>query len=131
MVMGADHLPLMTTRGGRDGGAAAASAAAAEPLPHTTLSSWKDKTLKTGVALLELLRAVAPECVDAAEVLRGESAKDCKLNARYSISCAHKMGCKVFTSWEDIVECKPKMLLVLFATLMQLEMSQATKELKG
>ena len=118
MVMGADHLPLMTSRGGRDGAAAATAAAAAEPLPHTTLSSWKDKTLKTGVALLELLRAVAPECVDAAEVLRGESAKDCKLNARYAISCAHKMGCKVFTSWEDIVECKPKMLLVFVATLM-------------
>ena len=29
----------------------------------------------------------------------------------------------VFLLWEDIVECKPKMLLVLFATLMQLEMS--------
>ena len=119
MVMGADHLPLMTARGGRDGGAAAATAAAAaEPLPHTTLSSWKDKTLKTGVALLELLRAVAPECVDAAEVLRGESAKDCKLNARYAISCAHKMGCKVFTSWEDIVECKPKMIMCLVCAAM-------------
>ena len=84
MVMGADHLPLMTSRGGRDGGAAAATAAAAaEPLPHTTLSSWKDKTLKTGVALLELLRAVAPECVDAEEILDGATAIECKLNATY------------------------------------------------
>jgi hypothetical protein len=113
MVMGADHLPLMTTRGGRDGGAAAASAAAAEPLPHTTPSSWKDKTLKTGVARLELLRAVAPGCVDgrrccAARVPRSAS------SMRATPSRAQRAqdgGCKVFTSWEDIVECKPKMTM--------------------
>ena len=30
----------------------------------------------------------------------------------------------IFALWEDITECKPKMLLVLFATLMQLDLSQ-------
>lgn len=28
----------------------------------------------------------------------------------------------IFALWEDIVECKPKMLLVMFATLMQLDL---------
>ena len=48
--------------------------------------------------------AIAPECVDAAEVLAGATAQDCKLNAKYAISCAHKCGCRTFTTWEDIVE---------------------------
>ena len=103
MVMGADHLPLMTSRGGRDGGAAAATAAAAaEPLPHTTLSSWKDKTLKTGVARLELLRAVAPGCVDgrrccAARVPRSASSMratplSCAARTRWGLQGVHLVG---------------------------------------
>ena len=47
---------------------------------------------------------VAPECVDPKEVLGGGTAQDCKLNAKYAISCAHKCGCRTFTTWEDIVE---------------------------
>ena len=31
----------------------------------------------------------------------------------------------IFALWEDIVDCKPKMLLVLFATLMQLDMAKS------
>ena len=31
----------------------------------------------------------------------------------------------VFLLHEDIVECKPKMLLVLFATLMQLDLANS------
>ena len=27
-------------------------------------------------------------------------------------------GCKVFTSWEDIVECKPKMIMCLVCAAM-------------
>ena len=65
------------------------------------------------------------KCLSLAEQSRapGKSAEERKLNARLAVSCARKAGCMVFLLWEDIVECKPKMLLVLFATLMQLEMS--------
>jgi len=51
-----------------------------------------------------VLGVVAPECVDPKEVLGGGTAQDCKLNAKYAISCAHKCGCRTFTTWEDIVE---------------------------
>ena len=82
------------------------------------------------MALLELLRAVAPECVDADELLRGETAAECKLNARYAISCAHKMGCKVFTVWEDIVECQSKMIMCLVcATMAEDNHRRGTKSL--
>ena len=57
------------------------------------------------------------------------SAEEKKLNARLAISCARRAGCLIFALWEDIVETKPKMLLVLFATLMQLDIkSQAAVE---
>lgn len=49
----------------------------------------------------------------------GGTAEERKLNARLAVSCARKAGCMVFLLWEDITECKPKMLLVLLATLMQ------------
>ena len=111
MVMGADHLPLMTSRGGRDGGRGRAAAA-----HDAVLVEGQDAQDGRGAA-----RAAAggrARVRRRAEVLRGESAKDCKLNARYAISCAHKMGCKVFTSWEDIVECKPKMIMCLVCAAM-------------
>ena len=54
-----------------------------------------------------------------------------KLNARLAISCARRAGCMIFALWEDIVECKPKMLLVLFATLMQLDLKSKVVEKKS
>ena len=86
------------------------------------ISSLRDPSLRSGVFLLTLLRAVAPECVDAAEVLGGTTAEECKLNAKYAISCAHKMGCRVFATWEDIVEARaarklPLCLLVALCLL--------------
>ena len=68
-----------------------------------------DPSLRTGVFLLQLLGAVALECVDAAEVLPGATERECTLNARYAISCAHKMGCRVFLTWEDIVQVEYKL----------------------
>ena len=69
-----------------------------------------------------MLGAVAPECVRADEVLPGGTARECKLNAKYAISCAHKMGCTVFLTWEDIVQARPKMILTLLAAAMQHDM---------
>ena len=65
---------------------------------------------------------MAPDCVVAGEVLSGATERECTLNARYAISCAHKMGCRVFLTWEDIVQVKPKMVLTLLAAAMQQDM---------
>ena len=56
-----------------------------------------------------------------AQVTAGKTPEDKKLNARLAISCARRAGCMIFALWEDVVEAKPKMLLVMFATLMQLD----------
>ena len=80
-----------------------------------------DASLASGVYVLTLIKAVAPRAVDLAQVTPGTTAEEKKLNARLAISCARRAGCMIFALWEDIVETKPKMLLVLFATLMQLD----------
>ena len=81
-----------------------------------------DESVRTGVFLLQMLRAVAPDCVDEAQVYGGGTQQECKLNAKYGISCAQKMGCRVFLTWEDIVQAKPKMVLTLLAAAMQQDM---------
>ena len=66
--------------------------------------------------------------VDLSIVKPGKTPEEKKLNARLAISSARRAGCMVFLLWEDITEHKPKMLLVLFATLMQLDLAKEVKE---
>jgi len=90
------------------------------------INKLSDAALSTGVYVLTLIKAVAPRSVDMAQVTSGKTPADKKLNARLAISCARRAGCMIFALWEDVVETKPKMLLVMFATLMQLDLkSQA------
>jgi len=91
------------------------AAAGAECAP---ISGFKDATLSSGVFLLELLRAIEPRCVDKSQVTPGRTKEEKVLNAKYAISCARRLGCIVFLLHDDIVEVKPKMLLVFIATLM-------------
>merc|ERR1719240_428250 len=92
------------------------------------VSKLSDATLSSGVYILTLIKAVSPRSVDLAQVTPGMSAEEKKLNARLAISCARRAGCLIFALWEDIAETKPKMLLVLFATLMQLELKKKGDE---
>jgi len=88
------------------------------------IASLKDASLGSGAYLLQLLRAIEPRCVDAALITGGATPEDRVLNAKYAISCARRLGCMVFLLHEDIVEVKPKMLLVFVATLMSYTASQ-------
>lgn len=77
-----------------------------------------DKSLASGLFLISLLAAVEPRCVDRAHVTAGATDEDKKLNAKYAISCARKLGCSLFLLWEDIVEVRPKMMLSFVASVM-------------
>ncbi|KAL1522012.1 hypothetical protein AB1Y20_021657 [Prymnesium parvum] len=91
------------------------------------IGSLKEGSLSSGIFLLELLRAVEPRCVDPAQITAGETPKDKMLNAKYAISCARRLGCMVFLLHDDIVEVKPKMLLVFVATLMSYAANKTKK----
>eukprot|EP00316_Scyphosphaera_apsteinii_P011186 CAMPEP_0119298776 /NCGR_PEP_ID=MMETSP1333-20130426/926_1 /TAXON_ID=418940 /ORGANISM="Scyphosphaera apsteinii, Strain RCC1455" /LENGTH=760 /DNA_ID=CAMNT_0007299969 /DNA_START=35 /DNA_END=2317 /DNA_ORIENTATION=- len=84
-----------------------------------------DKSLSSGVFLIRLLAAVEPRCVDFSHVTSGESEDEKKLNAKYAISAARKLGCSLFLLWEDIVDVRPKMLLSFVASVMAFALSNA------
>ena len=88
------------------------------------IASFKDPLLRTGAIVLHLLRAVSsangmPNTVSLDLILPGATVTECKLNATYAISCAHKMGCRVFTTWEDVVNVKQRMILCLVCAVME------------
>ncbi|KAF3331313.1 fimbrin-4-like protein [Carex littledalei] len=82
------------------------------------IDSFKDRSIATGVFLLELLSAVEPRVVSWKLVTKGEEEEDRKLNATYIISVARKLGCSVFLLPEDIMEVNQKMIMTLTASIM-------------
>ena len=97
------------------GGAPSSSADCSEVLQ---VRRFADPALTSGVFMLQLLTAVGAECVNATAVLPGATPDECEANARYAISCAHKMGCRVFCAWEDLVQLRPKMVMCMLASVM-------------
>jgi plastin-1 len=93
------------------------AAASASP-PPAPLGSLKDPAMGSGIFFLSLLSAIEPRAVDPALINAGATPKEKELNAKYAISCARKLGCTVYLLWEDIVEVKPKMVMVFLAKLM-------------
>ena len=89
------------------------------------LSKLTDASVSSGIYILALVKAVVPRAVDMKMATPGNTADEKKLNARLAVSSARRAGCMVFLLWEDIAEVKPKMLLVLLATLMQLDIAQS------
>ncbi|KAJ3157011.1 hypothetical protein HDU89_002421 [Geranomyces variabilis] len=90
----------------------------------SVMSSFKDSSLKTGVFFLDLLQGIKKGVVNYELVSQGSSDDDAKMNAKYAISIARKLGATIFVLPEDIVEVKPKMILTFVGTLMALDKSQ-------
>jgi plastin-1 len=82
------------------------------------ISGFNDSSIGSSLFFIDLLEQIQPRCVNRDLVTEGVSEDDKKLNAKYAISCARKLGCAVFLLWEDIVEVKPKMILSFLAAVM-------------
>ncbi|TPX36121.1 hypothetical protein SmJEL517_g01590 [Synchytrium microbalum] len=91
----------------------------------STISSFKDGGLRNGVFFLDLLNGVKKGVVDYKLVTDGVSDDNAKMNAKYGISIARKLGATIFVLPEDIVEVKPKMILTFVGSLMALSKSGA------
>jgi len=87
---------------------------------HSSMKSFKDSELRTGVLFLDLLACIEPRVIDAEFVTDGQSDDNALLNAKYAISVARKMGATIFLLPEDIVEVKPKMILTFVASIISL-----------
>jgi len=88
---------------------------------NSSISGFKDGSLKNSVFLIDLIDAVRPGSVDYNLVSRNDSENDYLLNAKYAVGLARKVGCCVFALPEDIVEVKQKMIMTFVATLMGLD----------
>jgi plastin-1 len=93
-----------------------------------TISRFGDQQLKTGVFFLRIIDSLSKGAVDNALVTEGQNGTifwsstpaaskapfqlecDAKMNAKYAISIARKLGATIFLLPEDIVEVKPKMV---------------------
>lgn len=94
------------------------------------INSFKDQSLKSGRFLLELLAAVNPQIVNFDLVTAGKSEEDAKLNAKYAISVARKMGASIFLLPEDIFNVQPKMILTFIGTIMAIHLRQQEEDVQ-
>ncbi len=83
------------------------------------ITSFSDRSLATGLFLIDLLAAVEPASIDYRIVTPGDTAEERALNARLVISAASKIGCSLPLVWEDIAEARnPKVILAFIAALL-------------
>lgn len=89
----------------------------------SSMQSFKDHSLKTGVFLLDLLGAVEPRAVNWDLVTAGANEDDELSNAKYCISTAQKIGACVFLTPEDIIEVKSKMVMTFVSSIWATDLS--------
>ena len=89
----------------------------------SSIASFGDGSLKTGVFLCNLCAKISPRSVNMDLITPGETEEDSAQNAKYAISVARKIGAAVFLLWEDIVEAKPKPIFAFCASLMKVALS--------
>ena len=94
----------------------------------TTMRDFADKSLGTSLFLIDLLAAVEPRAINRSMVTPGETEEERRLNAKYAISSARKLGCSLFVVWEDLVDVRPKMVLSFVATVMSFTMSAGAEQ---
>merc|ERR1712013_329218 len=82
------------------------------------ISSFSDEFIGTGLFFIYLVAAIEPEIVNWELLTAGDNDEDKKLNARYAISLARKIGAIVFLLPEDIVEVRNKMCMTFCAAVM-------------
>lgn len=85
------------------------------------IRSFSDPALASGHFLLDVLNGMKPGIVDPQLVTKGQTEDDRKMNAKYAISIARKLGATIFLLPEDIVEVKPKMILTFIGSLMAIQ----------
>eukprot|EP01017_Pseudomicrothorax_dubius_P001146 TRINITY_DN0_c3674_g1_i2.p1 TRINITY_DN0_c3674_g1~~TRINITY_DN0_c3674_g1_i2.p1 ORF type:complete len:136 (+),score=47.89 TRINITY_DN0_c3674_g1_i2:45-452(+) len=88
-----------------------------EPKIH----SFKDPTIKNCQFFFNLLEALNPEAIDRENVAEGANKEEIEKNAKYLISVARKMGALTYVVWEDIVDVRPRMVLLFVAAICALE----------
>lgn len=84
------------------------------------IKTFKDKTLQTSLFFIDLIDCIRPGIVNYDLVFKGKTSDELRQNGKYSISLARKAGAVLFLLPEDIVEVRPRMMLIFVASLLEL-----------
>lgn len=87
----------------------------------TAMTNFKDSALRTSHFFIDLLASMRKGLINYSLVTPGNTDEEAKMNAKYAISAARKLGATIFLLPEDIVEVKPKMILTFVGSLMAID----------
>ncbi|KAF7858727.1 uncharacterized protein EAF02_011051 [Botrytis sinoallii] len=84
----------------------------------STIRSFKDQSIGTGVFLLDVLNGMKSSYVDYDLVTPGGTEDDAYMNAKLSISIARKMGATIWLVPEDICQVRSRLVVTFIGSLM-------------
>ncbi|KAH6613740.1 calponin homology domain-containing protein [Chaetomium sp. MPI-SDFR-AT-0129] len=85
---------------------------------NSSIRSFKDPAIGTGVFLLDVLSGIKSSYVDYDLVTDGRTDEDAYLNAKLSISIARKMGATIWLVPEDICQVRARLVTTFIGSLM-------------
>lgn len=77
---------------------------------NSSIRSFKDPAIGTGIFLLDVLNGMKSSYVDYDLVTPGKTDEDAYANAKLSISIARKMGATIWLVPEDICQVRPRLV---------------------
>lgn len=84
---------------------------------NSSIRSFKDQTIGTGIFLLDVLNGMKSSYVDYDLVTPGQTDDDAYLNAKLSISIARKMGATIWLVPEDICQVRSRLVTTFIGKL--------------
>lgn len=84
----------------------------------STIRSFKDKSIGSGVFLLDVLNGMKSSYVDYDLVTPGRTDEEAYANAKLSISIARKMGATIWLVPEDICQVRSRLVTTFIGSLM-------------
>ncbi|KAF7508374.1 Fimbrin, actin-bundling protein [Endocarpon pusillum] len=85
---------------------------------NSSIRSFKDPAIGTGVFLLDVLNGMKSSYVDYDLVTPGKSDEDAYANAKLSISIARKLGATIWLVPEDICQVRSRLVTTFIGSLM-------------
>ncbi|KAI9224314.1 calponin homology domain-containing protein [Blastocladiella britannica] len=87
----------------------------------TPINGFRDQAVRSGIFFVDVMNGMRPGTVDFSLVTDGANEEDARMNCKYAISMARKLGASIFVLPEDIIEGRQRLLLTFIGSLMMLD----------
>lgn len=85
---------------------------------NSSVRSFKDSNIGTGIFLLDVLAGIKSSYVDPDLITSGRTPEDAYMNAKLSISIARKLGATIWLVPEDICQIRSRLIVTFVGSLM-------------